>query len=123
MGRILTNLKQIQHDDQQQPQRQQEPDKEPKIKKELFPNILTKDTSHIEFRKFQRDFIVYFKESYMEQASPEEQKHYLLKCLDADLGERMLAVTDATTPIFDVAGIQQNPALPCSKRSITDGSR
>ena len=39
MGRILTNLTRIQHDNQQQPQRQQEPDKEPKIKKELCPDI------------------------------------------------------------------------------------
>ena len=45
----------------------------------------------------------------MERASPEAsisegQKHYLLKCLDAELGERMLAITDATTPIFDTEG-------------------
>ena len=109
MGRILTNLTRIQHDNRQ-PQRQQEPDKEPKIKKELCPDILTKDTSPIEFRKFQSDFIVYYKESYMERASPEGQKHFLLKCLDVELGERMLAITDATTPIFDTEG---NPTKSC----------
>ena len=109
MGRILTNLTRNQHDNPQ-PQRQKDPDKEPKIKKELCPDILTKDTSPIEFRKFQRDFIVYYKESNMERASPEGQKHYLLKCLDAELGERMLAITDATTPIFDTEG---NPAKSC----------
>ena len=109
-GRILTNLTRIQHNNQQQPQRQTELDKEPKIKKELCPDILTKDTSPIEFRKFPRNFIVYYKESYMERALPEGQKHYLLKCLDAELGERMLAITDATTPIFDIDG---NPTKSC----------
>ena len=38
----------------------------------------------------------------MDKASPEGQKHYLLKCIDAELGERLLALTDASTPIFDV---------------------
>ena len=46
MRRILTNLTRIQHDNPQ-PQRQQEPDREPKIKKELCPDILTKDTNPI----------------------------------------------------------------------------
>ena len=46
----------------------------------------------------------------MERASPEGQKHNLLKCLDAELGERMLAITDATTPIFDTEG---NPTKSC----------
>ena len=68
MGRILTNLTKIQHDNP----------------------------------KFQRDFIVYYKESYMDRASPQGQKHFLLKCLDAELRERMLAITDAQTPIFDI---------------------
>ena len=36
----------------------------------------------------------------MNKASPEGQKHYLLKCINAELGERLLALTDATTPIF-----------------------
>ena len=123
MGRILTSLKRIQHDNQQQPQRQPEPDKEPKIKKELCPDILTKDTSPIEFRKFQRDFIAYYKESYMERASPEGQKHYLLKCQDAELEERVLAITDVITPIFDVDGNPTKSCLPCSKRSSTVDSR
>ena len=79
MGRILTNLTRILHDNPQ-PQQQREPDKEPKIKKELSPDTLTKDHNPIGFRKFQRDFIVYYKESYMERAPPEGQKHYLLKC-------------------------------------------
>ena len=59
MGRILTNLTRIQHDNPQ-PHRQQEPDREPKIKKELCLDILTKGTNPIEFRKFQPDFIVYY---------------------------------------------------------------
>ena len=109
MGRILTNLTRIQHDNPQ-PQRQQEPNKEPNIKKELCPDILTKDTNPIEFREFQSDFIVNYKESYMERASPEGQKHYLLKCLDAELGERTLAITDKTTPICDNPG---NPTKSC----------
>ena len=109
MGRMLTNLTKIQHDNPQA-QQQREPDKEPKIKKELCPDTLTKENNPIEFRKFQRDFIVYYKESYMEQASPECQKHYLLKCLDAKLGEQMLAITDATAPIFDTHG---NPTKSC----------
>ena len=37
MGRILTNLTRNQHDNPQ-PQRQKDPDKEPKIKKELCPD-------------------------------------------------------------------------------------
>ena len=37
----------------------------------------------------------------MDKESPAGQKHYLLKCTDAELGERLLALTDATTPIFD----------------------
>ena len=41
MGRILTNLTKIQHDNPQS-QRQQEPVTEPKIKKELCPDTLTK---------------------------------------------------------------------------------
>ena len=69
MGRILTNLTKIQNDNPQ-PQQQREPDKEPKIKKELCPDTLTKENYTIEFCKFQRDFIVYYKESYMERASP-----------------------------------------------------
>ena len=44
IGRILTNLTKIQHDNPQ-PQRQQEPDKEPKIRKELCPNTLQKATT------------------------------------------------------------------------------
>ena len=73
---------------------------EPKIKKELVPDILTQDTTPVEFRKFQRDFKVYFKESYMIKASKEGQRHYLLKCLDAELGERLLANTTINSPIF-----------------------
>ena len=38
----------------------------------------------------------------MDKASPEGQKHYLLKCINAELGERLLALTNTTTPIFDV---------------------
>ena len=34
--------------------------------KELCPDILTKDTNPIEFRKFQQDFVIYYKESHME---------------------------------------------------------
>ena len=109
MGRILTNLMKIQHNNPQ-PQQQRKPDREPKIKKELCPDTLTKENNPIEFRNFQRDFIVYYKESYMERASPEGQKHYLLKCLDVELGERMLAITDAQTPIFDFPG---NPTKSC----------
>ena len=41
----------------------------------------------------------------MERASQEGQKHYLLKCLDAELGDRMLDITDATTPIFNTPGL------------------
>ena len=102
-GRILTRLTKIQHDNPQS-QQQSKPDKEPKINKELCPDTLTKENNPIEFHKFQRDFVVYYKESYMERASPEGQKHYLLKCLDAELGEEMLSITDAQTPIFDVPG-------------------
>ena len=65
-------------------------------------SVRTLSQKTIEFRKFQRDFLVYYKESYMDKASPEGQKHYLLKCIDSKLGERLLALTDATTPIFDV---------------------
>ena len=46
----------------------------------------------------------------MERASTEGQKNYLLKCLNAELGERMLAITDATTPILDTPG---NPTKSC----------
>ena len=52
LGRILTNLTEIQHNPQ--PQQLREPDKEPKIKKELCPDTLTKDNNPMEFRKFQR---------------------------------------------------------------------
>ena len=38
----------------------------------------------------------------MDKASPEGQKQYLLKCIETELGERLLALTDATTPIFDI---------------------
>ncbi len=78
--------------------------KEPKIKKELCPDLLTKDTTPIEFRKFLRDYKVYYKESYMDKASLEGQHHYLLKCLDAELGERLLAISEPITPIFPVLG-------------------
>ena len=77
---------------------------EPKIKKELMPDTLTKDTTPIEFRKFQREFTVYYKESNMDRASQEGQKHYLLKCLDAELAERLLAITNVNTPIFATPG-------------------
>ena len=49
MERILTNLTNIQHNNQQQRQ-QREPDKEPKIIKELCPDTLTKENNPIEFR-------------------------------------------------------------------------
>ena len=76
MGKILKGLTKIKRDGQAtaaaaNPQA----DKEPKIKKELCPDTLTKDSTPIEFRKFQRDFLVYYKESYMDKASPEGQKH------------------------------------------------
>ena len=64
MGKILQGLTQIKRDNQPaaaQPQT----DKEPKIKKELCPDTLTKDSTSIEFRKFQRDFLLYYEESYM----------------------------------------------------------
>ena len=102
MGKILQGLTRIKRDGQTAAAANPQGDKEPKIKKELCPDTLTKDSTPIEFRKFQRDFLVYYKESYMDKASPEGQKHYLLKCIDAELGERLLALTGATTPIFDV---------------------
>lgn len=58
MGRILTDLSKIKQN-QPPPPNPQNTDKEPKIKKELCTDILTKDTTPIEFRKFKRDFIVY----------------------------------------------------------------
>ena len=100
MGHILTNLTKIQHDNPQQ-QQPQEPDREPKIKKELCPDTITKVNNPIEFQKIQRDFIVYYKEFYIERLSPEG---HLLECLDAELGERMPAITDAQTPIFNIQG-------------------
>ena len=102
MGKILQGLPRIKRDGQAAAAANPQGDEEPKIKKELCPNTLTKDSTPIEFRKFQWDFLVYYKESYMDKASPEGQKHYLLKCIDAELGERLLALTGATTPIFDV---------------------
>ena len=103
MGKILLGLTKIKRDNQAtaaaaNPQA----DKEPKIGKELCPDTLTKDSTPIEFGKFQRDVLVYYKESYMDKASLEGQKHYLLHCIDAELGEKLLALTDATMPIFDV---------------------
>ena len=83
-------------------------------------DILTKDSTPIEFRKFQRDFLVYYKESYMDKASPEGQKHYLLKCIDAELGERLLALTDASTPIFD---IPNNPTKSVMTHLIEEFNR
>ena len=77
---------------------------EPKIKKELAPDTLTKDTNPIEFRRFLRDFRVYYKESYMERASIEGQRHYLLRCMDAELSERLISITTLQSPIFDDAG-------------------
>ena len=38
--------------------------------------------------------MVYYKESHIERTSPEVQRHYLLKCLNAELGEHMLAITE-----------------------------
>ena len=101
MGKILQGLTRIKRDGQAAAAATPQGDMEPKIKKELCPDTLTKDSTPIKFRKFQRGFLVYYKESYMDKASPEGQKHYLLKCIDAELGERLLALTDATTPIFD----------------------
>ena len=54
---ILTILTKIQHDNPQPP-RQQEPNKELKIKKELCLDTLNKYNNPIEFRKFQRDLVV-----------------------------------------------------------------
>ena len=65
---------------------------------------MTKGNNPVQFQNFLRDFNTYYKESYMDRASLEGQKHYLLKCLDAELCERMLAITYAKTPIFDVPG-------------------
>ena len=101
MGKILQGLTRIKHDGQAAAAATPQGDKVPEIKKELCPDTLTKDSTPIEFRKFQRDFLVYYKELYMDKASLEGQKHYLLKCIDAELGERLFALTDATTPIFD----------------------
>ena len=46
----------------------------------------------------------------MERSSPEGQRHYLLKCLDAEFRERMLAITDTNTPNVDTRG---NPTKSC----------
>ena len=102
MGKILQGLTKIKRDRQAAAAANPQAEKEPKIKKALCPDTLTKDNTPIEFRKFQRDFLVYYKESYMDKASPEGQKHYLLKCIDTELGERLLGLTDATMPIFDI---------------------
>ena len=37
----------------------------------------------------------------MDKVLLEGQKHYLLMCINPELGERLLALTDATSPIFD----------------------
>ena len=59
----------------------------------------------------------------MERASPGGQKHYLLKCLDAKLGERMLAITDATTPIFDTPGNPTNSVHDIHRQAEEHGCR
>ena len=71
MAKVLQNLTQFNRD----PTAAAAPTttKEPKIKKELWPGILTKDTTPIEFRQFLRDYKVYYKESYMDKASLEGQ--------------------------------------------------
>ena len=105
MAKVLTKLTAMKRENQAAAAAAAGTDnREPKIKKELCPDILTKDTSPIEFRKFQRDFKVYYKESYMDKASLEGQRHYLLKCLDAELGERLLATTEIDTPIYKANG-------------------
>ena len=110
MGRIFAELTKFKQETPA-PTAAAEKEKEPKIFKGLCPDLLTKDTNPIEFRKFKRDFVVYYyKESHMERASPEGQRHYPLKCLDAELGERMLAITDANIPIFDKRG---DPTKSC----------
>ena len=88
MGRILAELTKFKQENPA-PAGNAEKEKEPKIMKELCPDLLNKDMNPIKFRKLQRYFVVYYKESHMERASPEGQRHYLLKCLDAELGERM----------------------------------
>ena len=109
MAKVLTKLTNFKRE--QEPANQQAQEKEPKIKKELCPDVLTKDTTPIEFRKFQRDFKVYYKESYMDKASVEGQKHYLLKCLDAELGERLISVTEVNTPIYKREGSEAKSCM------------
>ena len=104
MAKVLTKLTALKRETVGQQGAAAATEKEPKIKKELCPDILTKDTTPIEFRKFQRDYKVYYKESYMDKASAEGQKHYLLKCLDAELGERLLSLTEIDTPIYRAPG-------------------
>ena len=57
MGKILQGLTKISKENPP-PTVQQQTDKEHKIKKELCPDTLTKDSTLIEFRKFQKDFLV-----------------------------------------------------------------
>ena len=84
MGKILQGLTKIKKDNPPPPVKQQT-DKEPKIRKELCPDTLIMNSTPIKFRW---DFLVYYKEFYMDKASLEGQKQYLLKCIEADLGER-----------------------------------
>ena len=79
MGRILAELTKFKQDAPALAAAA-EKEKGPKIIKEPCPDLLTKDTNPIEFQKFQQDFVVYYKELHVERASPEGQRHYLLKC-------------------------------------------
>ena len=60
VGKILQVLTRIKRDGQAAAAANPQADKEPKIMKELCPDTLTKDNTSIEFRKFQRDFLVYY---------------------------------------------------------------
>lgn len=56
----------------------------------------------------------------MDKAALKGQRPYLLKCLEVELGEGMLALTDPRTPIFDIRG---NPIKSCMAILIEEFNR
>ena len=80
-----------------------------RIRHDLRPDVLSFDATHVEFKRWLRDFKTYFTSSGLHGGTIAEQQASLLKCLETDLCNLLIAKTDQDRKIFE----SDNEEEPC----------
>ena len=107
-----------------QKQEESTPDSRPQIitavhiRHDLQPDVFTFDATHVEFKRWIRDFKKYFTSSGMAGGTVAEQQASLLNCLDPDHCNLLISKTDETRHIFETQSEEEPSCIEVLMREF-----